>query len=177
MSEITTARPYAKAVFELADADKSYDQWTDNLQFLAAVASDAQVVPLFTTPSLRSEERGNAFLKLCEGNIDDKAANFVRILAENNRLSLLPSIAVLFKELSDNAQNIVDAMVSSAFEVTAEQQDAIQQALSAKLNKTIKVSSVIDETLMGGIVIRAGDMVIDGSIQNRIAQLAGELVK
>lgn len=177
MSEITTARPYAKAVFELADADKSYDQWTDNLQFLAAVASDAQVVPLFTTPSLRSEERGNAFLKLCEGNIDDKAANFVRILAENNRLSLLPSIAVLFKELSDNAQNIVDATVSSAFEVTAEQQDAIQQALSAKLNKTIKVSSVIDETLMGGIVIRAGDMVIDGSIQNRIAQLAGELVK
>lgn len=177
MSEITTARPYAKAVFELADADKSYDQWTDNLQFLAAVASDAQVKPLFTTPSLRSEERGEAFLKLCEGNVDDKAANFVRVLAENDRLPLLPSIAELYKELSDEAQNIVDATVSSAFEITADQQEAIQKALSAKLNKTIKVSSVVDESLMGGIVIRAGDLVIDGSIQNRIAQLAGELVK
>ena len=112
MSEITTARPYAKAVFELADADKSYGQWADSLQFLAAVASDPQVTALFSTPSLRSEERGEAFLKLCEGNFDDKAANFVRILAENNRLPLLPSIAELYKELSDEAQNIVDATVS-----------------------------------------------------------------
>lgn len=177
MSEITTARPYAKAVFELADANKSYDQWTNNLQFLAAVAADSQVTPLFTSPKLRSEERGEAFLKLCEGNVDDKAANFVRVLADNDRLPLLPAIAELYKELSDEAQNIVEATVSSAFEVSAEQQAAIQDALSKKLGKTVKVTAELDESLVGGIVIRAGDMVIDGSIQNRIAQLAGALVK
>lgn len=177
MSEITTARPYAKAVFELADADKSYDQWTNNLQFLSAVAANDQVEPLFASPKLRSEERGEAFLKLCEGNIDDKAANFVRVLAENDRLPLLPAIAELYKELSDEAQNIVEATVSSAFELSADQQAAIQDALGKKLGKTVKVTAEIDESLLGGIVIRAGDMVIDGSIQNRIAQLAGALVK
>lgn len=177
MSEITTARPYAKAVFELADADKSYDSWSTTLQFLSAVAADDQVQPLFTAPTLRSDERGEAFLKLCEGHVDDKGANFVRVLAENDRLPLLPAITELYEELSDEAQNVVDATVSSAFEVSADQQESIQKALSAKLGKTVKLTTVVDESLVGGIVIRAGDLVIDGSIQNRIAQLAGELVK
>lgn len=177
MSEITTARPYAKAVFELADASKSYDQWGESLNFLAAVAADDQVKPLFTTPALRGEERGEAFLKLCQGHVDEKAENFVRVLAENDRLPLLPAIAELYTELSDEAQNIVEATVSSAFEVSAEQQAAIQDALSKKLGKTVKVDTEVDTSLVGGIVIRAGDMVIDGSIQNRVAQLAGALVK
>jgi F-type H+-transporting ATPase subunit delta len=177
MSDITTARPYAKAVFELADADKSYNDWSNTLQFLSVAAADDNVQLLFTTPSLRSEERGEAFLKLCEGHIDEKGASFVRVLAENDRLPLLSSITELYKELSEEAQNIVDATVSSAYEVSAEQQESIKQALSSKLGKTVKVTCVVDESLVGGVVIRAGDLVIDGSIQNRIAQLAGELVK
>ncbi len=177
MSEITTARPYAKAVFELADADKSYQSWSDALGFLSAVAADEQVQPLFTTPALRSDERGEVFLKLCQGHVDDKGANLIRVLADNGRLPLLPAIAELFKGFSDDAQNIVDATVSSAYDVTAEQQAAIQQALSAKLDKTVKLTTVVDESLLGGIVIRAGDLVIDGSIHNRIAQLAGELIQ
>jgi F-type H+-transporting ATPase subunit delta len=177
MSDITTARPYAKAVFELADADKSYDHWNSTLQFLSVASADDKVQLLFTTPSMRSEERGEAFLKLCEGHIDEKGASFVRVLAENDRLPLLSSITELYKELSEEAQNIVDATVSSAFEVSAQQQESIQQALSSKLGKTVKVTCVVDESLVGGVVIRAGDLVIDGSIQNRIAQLAGELVK
>ena len=177
MSEITTSRPYAKAVFELADADKSYEQWSNTLQFLSAVASDPLVQPLFTTPDLRSEGRGEAFLALCEGNIDDKASNFVRILAENDRLVLLPTINELYQVLSDEAQNVVDAKVSSAFEVSAEQQESIKQALSQKIGKTVKMTCEIDESLIGGVVIRAGDLVIDGSIKNRLSQLAGELIK
>lgn len=178
MSEITTAaRPYAKAAFELADADKSYDKWSDNLQFLAAVASDQLVQPLFSTPALRKEERAEAFLKLCEGNIDDKAANLVRVMAENNRLPLLPAVAELYEELSDEAQNIVDASVTSAYEVSAEQQEVIKKALSTQLGKKVELDCEVDPSLLGGVVIRAGDMVIDGSVHSRIAQLANELVR
>jgi len=177
MSEITTAaRPYAKAVFELADSSKQYEQWDNTLAFLSAVAADEQVQALFTTPALRAQERGEAFLKLCDGNIDDQGANFVRTLAENGRLPLLPAIASLYQELSDEAQNIVDVTVRSAFDVSAEQADSIKKALAEKLGKTVTVKTEVDETLVGGVIIRAGDLVIDGSVKNRINQLANQLL-
>lgn len=177
MSEITTAaRPYAKAVFELANGAKNYEQWDNTLAFLSAVAADEQVRPLLTTPALRAQERGEAFLKVCEGNVDEQGANFVRVLAENGRLPLLPAIAELYQELSGEAQNIVDVTVRSAFELSDEQSETIKKALSEKLGKSVTINAELDESLVGGIVIRAGDLVMDGSVKNRINQLANQLL-
>ncbi|EDY87230.1 ATP synthase F1, delta subunit [gamma proteobacterium HTCC5015] len=178
MSEITTAaRPYARAVFELAHKDESYEAWNGQLQFLAAVAAEPRVQSLLTSPSMRNEERADAFIKLCEGHIDDNGANLVRVMSDNRRLALLPAVAELFRELSDEAQGIVDAQVTGAFEVTSDQQEAIKKALGEKLGKKITLDCVTDESLVGGIVIRAGDIVIDGSVRTRVAQLAAQLVK
>lgn len=178
MSEITTAaRPYARAVFELARKDESYEAWNEQLAFLAAVAAEPRVQSLLTSPKLRNDERAEAFVKLCEDYINDSGANLVRVMADQRRLTLLPSVAGIFRELSDEAQGLLEARVSSAFDVTDPQKDAIKKALGEKLGKTITLECDTDTDLLGGIVIRAGDMVIDGSVRTRVAQLAAQLVK
>lgn len=178
MSEITTAaRPYARALFELARKDESYEAWNEQLAFLAAVAAEPRVQSLLTSPRMRNDERAEAFVKLCEGYINDSGANLVRVMADNRRLTLLPAVADIFRELSDEAQGILEAHVDSAFDVTDPQKDAIKKALGEKLGKTITLECDTDADLLGGIVIRAGDLVIDGSVRTRVAQLAAQLVK
>lgn len=176
MSDITLARPYAKAAFELAHASTSYDQWSEQLAVLSSVASHDDIQPLFTSPKFTREEKANAFLKVCEGKVSDQAANLVRALAENDRLALLPTVAELFDQLSDDAQNKIEVTIKTAHAIDGEQQSSLESALKAKLGKDINVTYDVDASLIGGVVIHAGDQVIDGSVKNRITQLSTGLL-
>jgi len=109
---------------------------------------------------------------VCGDKLNDAAKNLVAVLAENKRLPLLPEIAALFEELKAQLQNTVDVVVTSAYELTSDQADKLAQALKAKLNCDVRLSSEVDESLVGGAIIRAGDLVIDGSVTGKLSKLA-----
>ena len=173
MAELTTlARPYAKAVFAEAQEKNALDAWSDDLAILAAFAADADMAKVLVHPSLTAEQQAQALTDVCGDKLKDAAKNLVAVLAENKRLPLLPEIAVLFEELKAQLQNTVDVVVTSAQELNSDQADKLAQALKAKLNCDVRLTSEIDESLIGGAIIRAGDLVIDGSITGKLSKLA-----
>ena len=176
MTERTTlARPYAEAVFRLASGRNSLPQWSAMLQLAAAVARDPQVAALAENPRVPRERFVAFFLDVCGKKLDADAGNFVHLLAENRRLVLLPEIAELYEQLRASAESRVEAEVVSAFEVDAAQLKNIAAALKKRLGREVNLATRIDSTLVGGIVIRAGDLVIDGSVQGRLRALATHL--
>lgn len=173
MSELTTlARPYARAVFELAQAAGSLDAWSDELAFMAAVANDPQLKALMDSPKLTSEQRADIFNQVCVDKTSDAGKNLVKLMAENGRMAALTDVAALFEVMKNEAQGQVDARVVSAQPVSDEQQAAIAKALKERLGREVRLNVSVDESLMGGAVVYAGDLVIDGSIRGRIDKIA-----
>lgn len=176
MTERTTlARPYAEAVFRLARERQTLGAWSEMLQLATAVAADPQVAALIDNPRVPRERFVAFFLEVCGKNLDKDAANFIRLLSENRRLVLLPEITALYELLRAQTEGRVEAEVVSASAVSAAQLKDIAAALKKRLGRDIDLSSRIDPTLIGGIVIRAGDLVIDGSVQGKLRALATHL--
>lgn len=172
MSELTTAaRPYARAVFEMANAKGELGEWSDTLGFMGSVISNDQVSDLLAMPKMAKQAGADAFLQLCDNKLDDGAKNLVGMLAENDRLSLLPEIGVIFEALKDNAEGSVEALVTAAKKLTQAQEDSISSALKKRLGRDIKLKVSVDEALLGGAIIRAGDLVIDGSLKGRLDKM------
>lgn len=169
---ITLARPYAKAAFEFANSTGSLQAWSTMLATAAAVTGESAVVSLLSSPSLTTVQQAEKFLLLCGDELDDKAKNFVKVLADNRRLPLLPEIHQLFDSLKANLEKSVEVNITGAFELDDSTQQTIAQALKSKLEREVKISTTVDKNLLGGIVIRAGDTVIDGSVRGRLAKLA-----
>jgi len=173
MAELTTlARPYAKAAFAEAQEKNALEAWSDDLSVLAAYAADADMAAILVHPSLTAEQQAQALLDVCGDKLNEAAKNLVAVLAENKRLSLLPEVSVLFEELKAQLQNTVDVVVTTAFEMTDAQQTKLAESLKAKLKCEVRMSSEIDESLIGGAIIRAGDLVIDGSLTGKLSKLA-----
>ena len=176
MTERTTlARPYAEAVFRLARERKTLKAWSEMLQLAAAVAADPQVTALIDNPRVPRSRFVDFFLDVGGKKLDADAANLVRLLSENHRLALLPEIAALYEALRAQAENRVEAEVVSASAVSDTQLKDIAAALKKRLGRDIDLHTRIDPTLIGGIVIRAGDLVIDGSVQGKLRLLATHL--
>lgn len=173
MAELTTlARPYAKAVFAEASEKGALDAWSSDLAALAAFAADANMAKVLVHPSLTAQQQAQALIDVCGDKLNDAAKNLVAVLAENKRLPLLPEIAALYEEFKAQLQNTVDVVVTSAFELSSEQADKLAQALKAKLQCDVRLTSEVDESLIGGAIIRAGDLVIDGSVTGKLSKLA-----
>lgn len=169
------ARPYAEAVFQLAQDDNALAQWSDVLQSLALITSDEQMQNIISNPETDHEALFGLIVSIT-GSLEPKAENLVHVLIENDRLLLLPEIASLYEEHRARAEASVDVVVASAVKLDAEQEKVIATALEKKLGKKIKLSSSVDESLVGGVVIRAGDLVIDGSVKGRLGELASHLI-
>ncbi|WP_430460786.1 F0F1 ATP synthase subunit delta [Thalassolituus sp. LLYu03] len=173
MAELTTlARPYAKAVFAEAQEKSALDAWSSDLATLAAFAADADMAKVLVHPSLTAQQQAQALIDVCGDKLNDAAKNLVAVLAENKRLPLLPEIAALYEEFKAQLQNTVDVVVTSAFELSSEQAEKLAQALKAKLQCDVRMTSEVDESLIGGAIIRAGDLVIDGSVTGKLSKLA-----
>lgn len=172
MSELTTAaRPYARAVFEAAEKSDGLAKWSDALAFMGGVASNEEVKLLLANPTMAKEAGADAFLKLCDEKLDEKAQNLVIILAENNRLSLLPEISVIYESLKDAAEGSIEALVKSARALTKAEEGSISKALKKRLGRDVKLNVSVDKSLLGGAIIRAGDLVIDGSLEGRLKKM------
>ncbi len=174
--EITTvARPYAEAAFELARDTDALAAWADGLAMAAMVVADDRVDSLLRNPRLDAEQKAGIILDVCGKALDQKQQNFIRLLIERGRITLLPEIRHQFDDLRATHERTLSAQLISAQPVDDAVRDRLAAALSKRLDRTVTLQTQIDETLIGGAVIRAGDLVIDGSVRGRLERLTGAL--
>ncbi len=176
----TAARPYARAIFELASDENKLQSWQDSLQLAGVIASDDEMQALFSQPALLPGELAELFLSVVEGaggEIDDDFRNLVALLAENDRLGALPSIATNFETLKQEAEGNIEVRVKSAHELSDKQREQIARSMSKRLGKEVTITTEVDESLIAGAIITAGDLVIDGSASGSMHKLALSLNK
>jgi F-type H+-transporting ATPase subunit delta len=173
--KITVARPYARAAFEEARGHKVLGPWSDSLQRAAAVVKDPRVQNLLGNPAVTNAELAKFVIDLAGPGLDEQGRNFVQTLAENRRLAYLPEISTLFDELKDEAEGVVDVTVTSAAPLENSQRDALSAAMQRRLKRQVRLHCETDPSLLGGAVLRAGDLVIDGSVRSRLDRIAYEL--
>jgi F-type H+-transporting ATPase subunit delta len=172
---ITIARPYAEAVFARAEESGQLDQWSGMLSFLSAAVVDPAVAPVIGNPLVDRKALTDLLLEIGGGNINEEGANLVRLLVQNGRLTLVPEIESLFETLKAERQRTLNVHVTTAFALKPEQEKSIAATLKAKLGRDVTISSEKDPDLIGGVHIRAGDLVIDGTVRGKLQQLANEL--
>lgn len=172
---VTIARPYAEAVFRLAKDANAFDDWSRMLQMAAAVAQDAQMVALIADPKVGAGDVSRVFLGVCGTGLTEAGKNFVKVLIENDRLSVLSQIANLFEALKREHQNEVEAVISSALPLDAAQVQALVAGLEKRFGHKVKATTQVDASLIGGARIAVGDVVIDGSVSGQLQKMASAL--
>ncbi|WNC72384.1 F0F1 ATP synthase subunit delta [Thalassotalea psychrophila] len=175
MSELTTvARPYAKAAFDYAVEANAVDTWLEMLVFAAEVAQNDTVAG-YLNGDKGIEEVKSLFISVCGEQLNDKGQNFIKLLAENQRLLALPEILVQFVELKADYEQEVSVDVTSAQKLKAAEVKTLSAALEKRLARKVKLNCTVDATVVSGLVIKAGDMVIDGSVRGKLNRLATTL--
>ncbi len=169
---ITIARPYAEAVFKRAAETSCFPAWSEALQLMAAIATDESMANVIAGAQFSKAELADLFNEVAGDKIDQEAKNLVKLLAENGRLALLPEIAEQYEVQRAEAEGSIEAEIVSAFAVSDAQRSKVAESLKQRLGRDIKLSVTIDESLVGGAIIRAGDMVIDGSVRGKLEKLA-----
>ena len=157
----TVARPYAEAAFRLADGAGALAKWSEMLAGLATVSQDARIRAAVGDPNLPDAKVAGLFISVL--SLSGEAENFVRVLAENGRLGLLPDIRTQFEALRNEREGVVEAEVVSAFELSAAQLADLVQRLEKKTGRKVRAKVQLDKELIGGIKVVLGDKVIDGS--------------
>jgi F-type H+-transporting ATPase subunit delta len=176
MAEIATiARPYANAVFELAKRKRALDGWSRELAVLAAVAAEPSIRDVIDSPAATSLQKANALARVCGEDLSREGKQFLQVLAGNKRLHLLAEISVQFEELRAQEEALLDVEVVSAFALDDAEQKRITEALARRFEREIVLTSRVDESLLGGVIIRAGDTVIDGSVRGKLEKLSETL--
>ena len=166
MSEfITVARPYAKAAFDFAVEHQSVERWQDMLAFAAELLSGA----------LAPETLAESFIAVCGEQLDENGQNLIRVMAENGRLNALPDVLEQFIHLRAVSEATAEVDVISAAALSEQQLAKISAAMEKRLSRKVKLNCKIDKSVMAGVIIRAGDMVIDGSVRGRLERLADVL--
>ena len=173
----TIARPYAQAAFDIANEKGDLKSWSDMLQLIAAVTSDAVMSDMISNPSIEREKIVEIIVDVCGNNLNDLAKNFVKVLAENGRLNVAEEIALGYEEHRAEAEKTVEAEVTSAFPLSDAQVKSMTEALKKRLGREVTLNASVDKSIVGGAVIRAGDLMIDGSVSGQLEKLATSLMK
>lgn len=173
----TLARPYAHAVFGIAKELRRFDAWSRRLKMLAAAVREPRIRDMLQTPTLGSEEKAHKLAQLCQDDLDDHGRTFVRVLARNKRLQLLPEIAATFEALRAEQERILEVEVISAHSLTADEEQRLTQSLAARYDRRVELKARVDANLLGGAIIRAGDTVIDGSVRGKLQKLSEALLR
>jgi F-type H+-transporting ATPase subunit delta len=171
----TIARPYAEAVFQRAVETDKLDLWSDMLGLLGTAVADPMLSEVLANPELSRQQKAELILDIGGGHLSEEGQNLVRLLAANGRMGVLPEIAEAFEYAKAEHEGSVDVEVTTAFALKPAQEEALASALKKKLGREVRITSHEDPELIGGFRLRAGDMVIDGSVAAQLSQLAHEL--
>ncbi|MGI9277079.1 MAG: F0F1 ATP synthase subunit delta [Endozoicomonas sp.] len=175
--ELTTcARPYAKAAFKLAKELDQLDEWSEMLTLCASVSRREAVDRVLKNPAMSGSMKADAFIRLCEGNLTTELENYIRFLTSRKRIVLLPHIDALFEKMKSKDQGYQDVVVTSAFPLSEDQQEKIAEKVGRRLGRSVRMHTQVDSQLIGGVVVKAGDLVIDGSVRSRLTKLADAMI-
>ena len=169
------ARPYAQAVFELANESGDFDSWSDALAFMAALVRDESIEALISNPRVERDRLFKLFDDLCGDRVPEGGRNLLRLMSDNDRLAAMPDVAAQYEVMRAEAEGTIDAEVRSAKPISEEQQAQLSKALEKRLGRKVNLTVHEDDSLLGGAIIRAGDLVIDGSAKGRLEKLASTL--
>jgi F-type H+-transporting ATPase subunit delta len=176
MSElITIARPYAKAVFEFALEHKTINEWERALKKLAIIGGSKIIQPVLTNPLLPREQLANLVIEVAGDSLNDENKRLVKELAGRRRLNLLPAIEKLYDQYLSEYERTVEVKVVSAYPLDNSRLQRLQYALQNKLKRKITMHCLVDRDLLGGVVIYAGDQVIDDSLRSKLKKLSERL--
>lgn len=176
MADLSTiARPYAKAVFELASSAGALDAWSEMLELLAAISVDDHMQSFASNPKYTSDQVSDLILGVAGDKLTDQGKNIVKLLAENHRVNTLPDIAALFEMFKAEAEGTVDVEVKSVEPLTEQHKQELGASLRKKLGRDVRMTFELDSTLIGGALITAGDLVIDGTVRGRLEKLSASL--
>lgn len=176
MSEATTiARPYAQAAFAQAQKQNDLRGWSGALAAIKAVMGNTEMQALVNNPNVSVVKVESLLLSMMGEGLNQQQQNFVRILANSHRLTVAPEISAMYELLRAEAEKSLDITVNSAFDLSDAQQQRIIAALKVRMGREIRLNCKLDKSLVGGIVIRAGDKVIDGSARTRLNDLTNAL--
>jgi len=176
MAESTTiARPYAQAAFKLAQQNQALPAWSEMLGLAAVVAADTGMRKLLDNPRVTPTQLAELFVDICGDRLNDDGRNMLRLLAERRRLVLLPEIFGLYEQFKNEAEGAIQAQLITAFPATDAQKQTIAAALKQRFGRDVQMEYLTDPTLMGGAVVRAGDLVIDGSVRGKLTRLGTAL--
>ena len=172
---LTQSRPYAEAIFEIAEQDNSVDSWIKDLALISTSFKENLIQALIDTPDISQREKAEKFVSIFEGEVSAKTINFLKTLGQANRLKILDNIILNFLELVAKKRNQKNVVVSSAFELESDQLEKIKLAMQKRLGADIIITSAVDKTLIGGMKISYEDQVIDLSLKNKLESLKTQL--
>lgn len=176
MSELATlARPYAAAVFRKAKESAATEKWSQTLRLLSTIVSNEAMSPVLGNPKISKQDLLAVILDLCQEQVDDEGANFLKLLVHNDRMSLLSTIANLYEAYKADDEGYVEVDVYAAYEFSEETRHQFAATLEQALSKKIHMNITLDKSLIGGVLVRAGDKVIDGSIRGQLQQMRKSL--
>ena len=173
---VTIARPYAEAVFALADKGGDLGKWSRTLATMAAVAANPEVRRAVGNPNLNPEQVYGLFAA-GSGDLVTAEQNFLRVLIENDRLAALPEIAAIYEELKNEREGVVDAVITTAFPLDKGELAALVKELEGRFKLKVQPQVNVDAGLIGGVRMQVGDEVIDGSVRGRLAAMGAALMK
>ena len=181
MAELATvARPYARAAFEYARAGNALGSWSTFLAAAGDAAADPRLASLIDDPALSADQLAELIASVIAASgtkLGEGENNFLKLVAEAHRLPALADVAQQFEGLKADAERAIDVEVTSARALTGPQKERLAGALARRLNRTVRIQEAVDPELLGGAVVRAGDLVIDGSLRSRIGQLAEQMMR
>ena len=176
MAELATiARPYAEAAFELARDEQALPAWSQMLRFAATIIGDERVAAALDNPRLDAAAKESLLLSIGGDRFDAQARNFIRVLVEGERVTLLPQIAAMFDTLKNEAEATARATIESAFALTDAQLAELQGALEKRFGKKMETTVIVNPDLIGGARVTVGDAVLDGSVQAKLAAMHAQL--
>lgn len=177
LENATIARPYASAVFELARETGRVEEWSATLELLGMLAADKDMRRLVANPKVSREQLRDLVFDVCGDGLDGPGRNLARLLVQGNRLQYAQDIKTRYEQMRAAAEGKVDVEVVTAYPLDGQQQAGIAESIAERLGRQVNIKTAVDEALIGGAVIRAGDSIIDASLRGRLTELRNELAR
>jgi len=173
----TIARPYARAAFEQAREEKKFKDWSAMLHSLAGVAADPLMRRVMKSPKVTGDQLHGIVVEVCGKTLSASGANFAKVVIAAGRLDVMPQIHTQYEQMRARQEGTADVRVTTAYELEEPQQKRIAEVMKKRLGKDVGISAEVDKAIIGGVIIRAGDSVIDASLRGRLRQLGNEFAK